>query len=205
MRANSRIYHFHLSLKYSSINSLRYRFDIPLCTLNLVFRSVLIASRILFVLGIGISVLSYQVQSHLRSQAMCLFLLAIPDICVIGLCPTYASGSGHRQTIVRCCLYQVITSSMEMVMCWHRRFIWNSLQPRTFECDMHRYQVSVHRRSTKNLRNKSVIRINIQTIILLQLTKGCPTELLGSPFIRYGLSERLWHKPSTCRIWTLET
>ena len=198
MLANSRIYHFHLSLKYSSINSLRCRFDIPLCTLNLVFRSVLIASRILFVLGISI----YQVQSHLRSQAICLFLLAIPDICVIGLCPTYASGSGHRQTIVRCCLYQVITRSMEMVMCWRRRSFWNRLQPRTFEYDMHRYQGSVHSRSTKNLRNKSVIRINIQTIILLQLTKGCPTELLGSPFIRYGLSECLWHKPSTCRIGT---
>ena len=202
MREFASIYHLHLSLKYSSINSLRCRFDIPLCTLNLVFRSVLIASRILFVLGIGISVLSYQVQSHLRSQAMCLFLLVIPDICVIELCRICASGSGHRQTIVRCCLYQVITRSMEMVMCWRRRSIWNRLQPRTFEYDMHRYQVSVHRRSTKNLRNKSVIRINIQTIILLQLTKGCPTELLGSPFIRYGLSERLWHKPSTCRIGT---
>ena len=70
MQEFARIYHFHLSLKYSSINSLRYRFDIPLCTRNFVFKSVLMASRILLVLGIGTSGLSYQVQSHLR----CLFI-----------------------------------------------------------------------------------------------------------------------------------
>ena len=64
MRVFARIFYLYLSLKYSSIKSLRYLFDIPLCTRSFVFRSVLIASRILFVLGIGISGLSYQVQSH---------------------------------------------------------------------------------------------------------------------------------------------
>ena len=64
MRVFARIFYMNLSLKYSSINSLRYLFDIPLCTRSLDFKSALIASRILFVLGIGVSELSYHVQSH---------------------------------------------------------------------------------------------------------------------------------------------
>ena len=55
MRVFARIFYLYLSLKYSSINSLRYLFDMPLCTRSLDFKSVLIASRILFVFGIGVS------------------------------------------------------------------------------------------------------------------------------------------------------
>ena len=55
MRVFARIYHSHLSLKYSHIKSLRYLFDMPLWTLNLLFKSVFIASRILLVLGIVVS------------------------------------------------------------------------------------------------------------------------------------------------------
>ena len=64
MREFARIFYMYLSLKYSSIKSLRYLFDIPLCTRSLDFKLVLIAQRILFVLGIGVSELSYHVQSH---------------------------------------------------------------------------------------------------------------------------------------------
>ena len=55
MRVFARIFYLYLSLKYSSIKSLRYLFDIPLCTRSLDFKSVLIASMILFVFGIGVS------------------------------------------------------------------------------------------------------------------------------------------------------